>query len=54
MGTGGLGTGALEHYTDVADIKRVLANIPQGTPNSVNPEFLISYFGSLRRLSRNS
>merc|ERR1711871_292018 len=47
----GLGTRALEHYTDVTWVKRVLANIPQGTPNSVNPEFLISYFGSLSKES---
>ena len=41
----------MEHYTDVADIKRVLQNLPQGTPQSVNPEFLVSYFGSLSRES---
>ena len=45
----GLGQRALEHYTDTADIKRVLQNIPQGTAQAVNPEFLLSYFGSLSR-----
>jgi clathrin heavy chain len=47
----GLGVRALEHYSDVADIKRVLQNLPQGTPQSVNPDFLVSYFGSLSRES---
>jgi len=41
----GLAQRALEHYSDIADIKRVLGN-----PAAVqNPEFLISYFGSISR-----
>jgi clathrin heavy chain len=36
---------ALEHYTDLGDIKRVLASA--ASYNSVNPEFLIEFFGRL-------
>lgn len=41
----GLAQRALEHYTDVADIKRVLQN--HGA--SMNPEFLLTFFGSVSR-----
>lgn len=41
----GLAQRALEHYTDVADIKRVL----QGSGHAMNPEFLLSFFGSVSR-----
>ena len=41
----GLTQRALEHYQDVVDIKRVLAN--PATPT--NPDFLLSYFGSIPR-----
>ena len=38
---------ALGHYTDVADIKRVMqANVP-----TLNPEFLVAFFGSVFRES---
>ncbi|EGC39262.1 hypothetical protein DICPUDRAFT_45258 [Dictyostelium purpureum] len=39
----GLYQRALEHYTDLADIKRVLSH----AGHMVNHEFLVSYFGSL-------
>ena len=35
---------ALEHYSDIADIKRCLYNAP-----SLNPEFLVTYFGTISR-----
>jgi len=35
---------AAEHYTDVADIKRVFKN-----SHAMNPEFVVSYFGKLNR-----
>mmetsp|Transcript_41540 Transcript_41540/g.125894 ORF Transcript_41540/g.125894 Transcript_41540/m.125894 type:complete len:1727 (-) Transcript_41540:124-5304(-) len=35
---------AAEHYTDIADIKRVFKNSHQ-----MNPEFVVSYFGKLNR-----
>jgi len=41
----GLAQRALEHYTDVADIKRVL----QANSATLNPEFLVSFFGSVSR-----
>lgn len=41
----GLAQRALEHYTDVSDIKRVLQN----SGASMNPEFLLSFFGSVSR-----
>eukprot|EP01035_Chromulina_nebulosa_P020076 gene20076-26070_t len=40
----GLFQRALEHYTDIADIKRVLAN-----SSSLSPEFLLTFFGSISR-----
>ena len=43
----GLAQRALEHYTDVADIKRVLQNNAQ----QMNPEFLLSFFGSVSKES---
>ena len=43
----GLTQRALEHYQDVADIKKILGNASANTP--VNPEFLLSYFGSIPR-----
>lgn len=43
----GLAQRALEHYTDVADIKRVI----QANSASLNPEFLLSFFGSVSRES---
>mmetsp|Transcript_20888 Transcript_20888/g.27094 ORF Transcript_20888/g.27094 Transcript_20888/m.27094 type:complete len:1733 (+) Transcript_20888:121-5319(+) len=42
----GLAQRALEHYTDVEDIKRSLLAMCQNQHN-VNPEFVLSYFGSL-------
>jgi clathrin heavy chain len=41
----GLSQRALEHYSDIADVKRVM----QGNPQGVSPEFLVSYFGSLSK-----
>lgn len=41
----GLAQRALEHYSDVADIKRVLQN----SAGMLNPEFLIGYFGSVSK-----
>jgi clathrin heavy chain len=38
----GLYTRALESYTDVSDVKRVIQNAA-----SMNPEFVISFFGPL-------
>lgn len=38
----GLFQRALEHYTEVADIKRVIMNT-----HAINPEFLVSYMGQL-------
>jgi clathrin heavy chain len=38
----GLYQQALEHYTNLADIKRVIVNT-----HLINPEFLVNYFGSL-------
>ena len=35
---------ALEHYSDIADIKRCLHHAP-----SLNPEFLVTYFGTISR-----
>jgi len=35
---------AAEHYTDIADIKRTFKN-----SHSMNPEFVVSYFGKLNR-----
>lgn len=35
---------ALEHYTNIADIKRVMLML---TAHAVNPEFLVNYFGQL-------
>ena len=40
----GLTQRALEHYTDIADIKRVIQN---GV--GLTPEFLVSYFGSISK-----
>jgi clathrin heavy chain len=40
----GLTQRALEHFTDVADIKRCLQN-----NSNINPEFLVNYFGSISR-----
>jgi len=42
----GLAQRALEHYTDVDDIKRSLLAMC-ASPQGVNPEFVLSYFGSL-------
>ena len=36
---------ALEHYTDLGDIKRVL----NGAGAAINPEFLLSYFGTISK-----
>lgn len=41
----GLAQRALEHYTDIADVKRVL----QSSSAQLNPEFLVNYFGSISR-----
>jgi clathrin heavy chain len=41
----GLFQRALEHYTDIADIKRVL----QTAAAALNPEFIITYFGSISK-----
>jgi clathrin heavy chain len=41
----GLFQRALEHYTDIADIKRVLQNAAAG----LNPEFVVGYFGSVSK-----
>jgi len=41
----GLAQRALEHYTDIADIKRVFQNNIAG----LNPEFIVSYFGSISK-----
>jgi clathrin heavy chain len=38
----GLYQRALEHYTNIADIKRVMLNT-----HAINPEFLVNYFGQL-------
>jgi clathrin heavy chain len=43
----GLSQRALEHYSDVADIKRVLAN--PGANGPLNPAFLISFFGTISK-----
>jgi len=43
----GLPQRALEHYTDVADIKRVL----QHSTANLNPEFIVAFFGSVSRES---
>lgn len=43
----GLPQRALEHYSEVADIKRVL----QSSAAQLNPEFLVSYFGSVSQES---
>eukprot|EP00607_Mallomonas_marina_P003718 CAMPEP_0182427698 /NCGR_PEP_ID=MMETSP1167-20130531/18991_1 /TAXON_ID=2988 /ORGANISM="Mallomonas Sp, Strain CCMP3275" /LENGTH=1652 /DNA_ID=CAMNT_0024610121 /DNA_START=314 /DNA_END=5272 /DNA_ORIENTATION=+ len=40
----GLPQRALEHYTDAADVKRVLQN-----PSALNQEFVVTYFGSMSR-----
>jgi len=40
----GLFQRALEHYTDLADLKRVLQHT-----HALNPEFLLTYFGTLSR-----
>ncbi|KAH8096034.1 hypothetical protein JL720_3378 [Aureococcus anophagefferens] len=42
----GLSQRALEHYTDVDDIKRSLLAMC-ANPQALNPEFVLSYFGSL-------
>jgi len=42
----GLSQRALEHYTDVDDIKRSLLAMC-ANPQTLNPEFVLSYFGSL-------
>ena len=39
----GLPQRALEHYTDVADIKRLL----QTSSGAINPEYLVTFFGTL-------
>jgi clathrin heavy chain len=36
---------ALEHYTDLADIKRIM----QQGGGTINPEFLLTYFGTISR-----
>jgi clathrin heavy chain len=41
----GLMQRALEHYTDLADIKRIM----QQGGGTLNPEFLLSYFGTISR-----
>eukprot|EP01038_Epipyxis_sp_PR26KG_P012690 gene12690-17015_t len=41
----GLAQRALEHYTDIADIKRVFQN----NVAALNPEFVVSFFGSISR-----
>lgn len=38
---------ALEHYTDLSDIKRIM----QQGGGTLNPEFLLSYFGTISRYS---
>jgi clathrin heavy chain len=38
----GLYQRALEHYTDINDIKRVMTNT-----HAINPEFLVTYFARL-------
>jgi clathrin heavy chain len=40
----GLMQRALEHYTDLTDIKRVLLNSA-----AINPEFLVTYFGTISK-----
>ena len=35
---------ALEHYTDAADVKRIMLSAP-----AMNPEFVVNYFGSMSR-----
>jgi len=40
----GLAQRAIEHYTDISDIKRVLVNAAPGT---VAPEFLVNFFSTL-------
>eukprot|EP01102_Stenamoeba_stenopodia_P016270 TRINITY_DN566_c1_g3_i1.p1 TRINITY_DN566_c1_g3~~TRINITY_DN566_c1_g3_i1.p1 ORF type:complete len:1717 (-),score=467.09 TRINITY_DN566_c1_g3_i1:143-5293(-) len=40
----GLSQRAIEHYTDISDIKRVLVNAAPGT---VTPEFLVNFFSTL-------
>ena len=42
----GLSQRALEHYTDTDDIKRSLLAMCSN-PQQLNPEFVLSYFGSL-------
>ena len=37
---------ALEHYTELSDIKRIM----QQGGGTLNPEFLLSYFGTISRL----
>ena len=41
----GLMQRALEHYTDLADIKRIM----QQGGGALNPEFLLGYFGTISR-----
>lgn len=41
----GLPQRALEHYTDIADIKRVMQN----SSATLNPEFMVSFFGSVSK-----
>lgn len=43
----GLYQRALEHYSDIADIKRILSN--PSSAATLNPEFLVSYFGTVSR-----
>lgn len=45
----GLYQRALEHYTDVNEIKRVLNLSTSGGANALSPEFLLSYFGSISK-----
>jgi clathrin heavy chain len=46
----GLAQRALEHYSDVNDIKRVLQNNAAAL-SAANPEFLLSFFGSISKES---
>ena len=41
----GLMQRALEHYTELSDIKRIM----QQGGGTLNPEFLLSYFGTISR-----
>ena len=43
----GLFQRALEHYTEIADIKRILANSSAAGMPPINPEFLLTYFGAV-------